>query len=96
MFVISKRRFKVPRADGTYYMIPKDHIGEIPDDVFETDLIQLALKDGTVMAPQSTRDKDIYKADEEAEKKAAEADIRPDVKKEDGEEATQKKTTRKK
>lgn len=96
MFIIAKRNFLVRRADGTSYLIYKDFIGDIPEDVFQSGIVQGAIKGGLIAAPQSTKDKDLYKADEEAEKKATEADIRPDSQKEDGEEAEKKKTTRKK
>ena len=105
MFIVSKRNFKVRRADGTSYLIRKDYVGDIPVDVFESGLVQGDIKAGVIAAPQSTKDKDIYKADEEAEKKETEADIRPDAqkeadeeaeKKEADEEAEKKKTTRKK
>lgn len=111
MFIISKRNFLVRRADGTSYLIRKDFVGDIPEDVFQSGLVQGAIKGGLIAAPQSTKDKDLYKADEEAGKKESEADIRPDAQKEEteeeqrneteqetetSEETAQKKTTRKK
>lgn len=81
MFIISKRNFMVRRADGSPYFIKRDYVGEIPQDVYESALIQGAMKSGLVAAPASLRDKELYKADAESEEKAAVADIRPDAKK---------------
>lgn len=81
MFIISKRNFLVRRADGSSFLIKKDFVGDIPDDVFESGLVQGAIKGGLIAAPESKKDKDIYKADEKADAKAADADIRPDAKK---------------
>ena len=33
MFIISKNRFLIPRDGADPYVIPKDYIGEIPEDV---------------------------------------------------------------
>lgn len=30
MFIISKKNFRIRRADGSPFMIPRDYIGEIP------------------------------------------------------------------
>lgn len=79
MFIISKRNFKVRRADGSSYLIKKDYVGEIPQDVFESGLVQGAIKGGLIAAPEGTKDRQLEKADEEAAKKEASADIRPDV-----------------
>lgn len=80
MFVVSKRNFLVRRADGTSYLVKKDYVGDIPDDVFNSPLIQGAMKTGLVIAVQSHKDKDLIAADEEAQEKQAAADIRPDAK----------------
>ena len=87
MFVISKRNFKVRRADGTLYGIKKDYVGDIPDDVYNAPLIQNAKKSGWIVVSESHKDKDLYKADEEAEKKQEASDIRPDAKKPESEES---------
>ena len=79
MFIISKRNFLVRRADGSPYRIKKDYIGEIPQDVFESSLIQGAIRGGLVATPETHRDKGLYKADAEATVKADAADIRTDV-----------------
>ena len=79
MFIISKRNFLVRRADGSPYRIKKDYIGEIPQDVFESSLIQGAIRGGLVATPETHRDKELYKADAEATVKADAADSRTDV-----------------
>ena len=38
MFIIAKRNYLVRRADGSFYRIEKDYIGEIPEDVAESEL----------------------------------------------------------
>ena len=80
MFIISKRNFLVRRADGSSYIVKKDYIGEIPQDVFESTVIQGALKGGLVAAPESHKDKALYEADVEAADRADAVDIRPDAK----------------
>ena len=79
MFIISKRNFLVRRADSSPYRIKKDYIGEIPQDVFESSLIQGAIRGGLVATPETHRDKELYKADAAATVKADAADIRTDV-----------------
>ena len=81
MFIVSKRNYLVIRADGSVYKIKRDYIGEIPEDVAESDLVQRAILGGNIAVPESTRDKELYKADEAAGKLAAEHDIRPDAEK---------------
>ena len=80
MFILSKRNFKVRRADGSSFLIKKDFIGDIPEDVFNSRLIQKAIKGGLVAAPESHKDKALYGADAEAADKADAVDIRPDAK----------------
>ena len=79
MFIISKRNFLVRRADGSPYRIKKDYIGEIPQDVYESALIQGAIKGGLVAAPESRSDKSLREAEKLAGQKEAETDIRPDA-----------------
>ena len=80
MFILSKRNFKVRRADGSSFLIKKDFIGDIPEDVFNNRLIQKAIKGGLVAAPESHKDKALYEADMEAADRADAVDIRPDAK----------------
>ena len=79
MFIVSKRNYMVRRADDSAYLIPKDFIGEIPQDVAESDLVQRAIKGGTIAVPEGKKDKELIEADETAEELAAENDIRPDA-----------------
>lgn len=95
MFIISKRNFLVRRADGSPYLIKKDYIGEIPQDIFESSLIQGAIKGGLVATPENHRDKALYEADAEAEAREDAADIRSDAGTEDAKEDGQPKTRRK-
>ena len=81
MFIVSKRNYMVRRADDSDYLIPKDFIGEIPQDVAESDLVQRAIKGGTIAVPEGKKDKELIEADETAEELAVENDIRPDAEK---------------
>ena len=81
MFIVSKRNYMVRRADDSAYLIPKDFIGEIPQDVAESDLVQRAIEGGNIAVPEGKKDKELIEADETAEELAAENDIRPDAEK---------------
>ena len=58
-FIISKRNFLVRRDDGSNYLIPRDFIGDIPEDVFNNHLVQDNIKGGLIAVPASHADKDI-------------------------------------
>lgn len=95
MFIISKRNYRVKRADGSFYGIKKDFIGIIPDDVAESALVQRAIRGGMVCVPEGTKDRELERADGEAAQKASENDVRPDAgeegaRKEGGEKAGEK------
>ena len=90
MFIIAKRNYLVRRADGSFYRIEKDYIGEIPEDVAESELVQRAIVGGNIAVPGGTKDKEHYKADDAAAEQAAEYDIRPDTEKPAAEEETKK------
>lgn len=79
MFIVSKRNFKVRRADDTSYLVKKDFAGDIPEDVFNSRLIQGAIRGGLIYAPETSKDKDVYKAETVAKEKEEAADIRPDA-----------------
>ena len=79
MFVISKRNLLVRRADGTSYLVKKDFVGDIPKDIFESSVIQGAIKGGLVATTDSTKDQALYAADAAAAEKEKDADIRPDT-----------------
>lgn len=70
MFIVSKRNFLVKRADGTDYLIPKEYIGEIPEDVAGSTVVQGALKSGLISTPETKKDKDIDAAIEKKPRKA--------------------------
>ena len=81
MFIISKRNFKIRRADGEALRIQKDFVGTIPADVAEHPLIRSAIACGWIATPDTSADAALIKADAKAAHKAAERDIRPDAKK---------------
>ena len=68
------------KTAATSYLVKKDYVGDVPDDVFGSRLIQGAMKTGLVIAVQSHKDKDLIAADDEAQEKQEAADIRPDAK----------------
>lgn len=80
MFIVSKRNYSVRRADGSSFLIEKDFIGNIPDDVARSGLVMRALKAGMIFCPPGTRDRQMEQAGAEAEKKAAQNDKRQDAK----------------
>lgn len=82
MFIISKRNYRVRRADGSVYGIKKDFIGNIPDDVAESILVQRAIRGGMICVPQGTKDPQLEQAAAEAAERASEKDVRPDAKEE--------------
>lgn len=79
MFIMSKKNFLIPRADGSRYMIRKDYIGDIPEDVAKTWLVQAAIKDGSIATPASHLDGDLRASDAKAEDLSKEHDKRPDA-----------------
>ena len=94
MFIVAKRNYLVRRADGSFYRIEKDYIGEIPEE-----LVQRAIVGGNIAVPGGIRDRELYKADDAAAEQAAEYDIRPDAEKpaaeEDAKESVKAKRTKK-
>lgn len=79
MFIISKNRFLIPRKGTEAYVIPKDYIGEIPDDVARHWLVEAAIDSGMIATPQGREDKQLETADKVAAEKTERADIRPDT-----------------
>lgn len=79
MFIVSKRNYRVRRADGSSYFIKRDYIGEIPEDVAASSLVQRAIRGGMICVPEGTRDQQLEEADREAGDREAENDIRPDA-----------------
>ena len=92
MFIVAKRNYLVRRADGSFYRIEKDYIGE-------SELVQRAIVGGNIAVPGGIRDRELYKADDAAAEQAAEYDIRPDAEKpaaeEDAKESVKAKRTKK-
>ena len=48
MFIVSKRSYAVRLSNGSFYRIPKDFIGEIPEEVAESRLVQRAVRSGSI------------------------------------------------
>ena len=69
LFVVANKRFKVRRADGSPYIIPKGYVGTIPEDVAKEWIIQTALTDGSLVSSESHKDKDIEASAIEGQKK---------------------------
>ncbi len=80
MFIVSKRNYRVRRADGSSFFIAKDFIGDIPEDVAQSNLVQRAVRGGMIAVPEGAKDSQLEQADNKAEKRAAKKDIRPDAK----------------
>lgn len=80
MFIVSKRNYSVRRADGSSFLIEKDFIGNIPDDVAESGLVRRALKAGMIFCPPGPKDTQLEQAEKQAKDKAGENDKRPDAK----------------
>ena len=78
MFIISKRNFLIQIPGRAPYRIPKDYIGEIPDDIAAHWMVQAAICSGMISTPVGKKDNQLEAADEE---KAAATDIRPDAQK---------------
>lgn len=78
-FIISKRNFSVPCADGSKYLIRKDYVGSIPDEVLESTVVQMAIRGGLIAVSGQSADKALDEAKANAD--GVEADIRPDAKK---------------
>lgn len=68
-FIISKRNFLIHRPGAEDYRIPKDYIGEIPEDVYNSHMVQKCIEAGTILVPASKADKDIQAAEDQAEAK---------------------------
>ena len=68
-FIISKRNILIHRPGAEDYRIPKDYIGEIPEDVYSSHMIQKCIEAGTILVPASKSDKDIQRSEDQAEAK---------------------------
>lgn len=56
MFIISKRNFLIQIPGRAPYRIPKDYIGEIPDDIAAHWMIQDAIRSGMISTPVGKKD----------------------------------------
>lgn len=65
MFINAKVRLLV-KLDGESFEIPKDYIGEIPDHVAKSWLVQQAIKSGHIVTPENKTDAALEKADKKA------------------------------
>ena len=65
MFINSKVKLLVRDGDETY-IIPKDFIGEIPENIAKSWLVQNAIKSGHVVTPENKTDKALETADKKA------------------------------
>ena len=65
MFINAKVRLLV-KLDGESFEIPKDYIGEIPDHVAKSWLVQQAIKSGHIVTPENKSDVALEKADKKA------------------------------
>lgn len=66
MIIVSTKAFWTKRADGTTYFIKRGFIGEIPADVANSDIVKLAIKDGSIQVSAKS-DKAIEQAIETSE-----------------------------
>ena len=57
MFIISKRNLMIQRPGANPYIIRKDYVGEIPEDIASHWLVKAAINDGTIATPQKKRSK---------------------------------------
>lgn len=69
MFINSKVKFDVRFDDGRSYVIPKDFIGEIPEEVAEHWFVQAAIKSGDIAVPAGKSDIQLEEADVKAKAK---------------------------
>ena len=83
MFVMSKKNFRIRRADGSSFLIRKDYIGELPEDVSAHWLVQGAIADGSIATPKGKEDAAVDAAAKKAKGKAKASDLRPDAPKEE-------------
>lgn len=92
-FIISKRNFLVRHEDGSKNLIKKDYVGPISDEDLNSPVVQMAIEGGFIAVSNQSADRQLQDAKESADK--AEADIRPDAKREADETVTGKKKPKK-
>lgn len=72
MFIVATKAYGVRLKDGNLFKIPRGFIGEIPNEIANSQIVQLAIKDGSISTPAAKQDAVIEKAIEAGEKKAVE------------------------
>ena len=65
MVINAKVKLLVKNGDDSY-VIPKDYIGEIPDAIAKSWLVQQAIKSGHIVTPDGKTDKALETADKKA------------------------------
>lgn len=60
MFIVSKKKFAIPYSGGVF-AIPKDYVGQVPDEVASHWLVQAAIEGGSI-ATTGTKDSEIAAA----------------------------------
>lgn len=68
-FINSKTNMSVRLSDGSRYFIPKDFIGDVPEHVYNSWLVQAAIRSGHVVVPEGKSDKQLEAADKKAKKR---------------------------
>lgn len=67
MFINSKIKLAVTLPDGSVHRIPRGYIGDLPEAVAGSWIVQAAIKSGDIAVPGGSSDKALEKADAEAE-----------------------------
>ena len=68
MFILAKRSVLLPSVDGKQrHFVPNGYMGEIPEWAV-TDYFRELVADGKICITESTKDKDLQKADEKPAK----------------------------
>lgn len=91
MFIASTKSFKVRNASGETFLIPMGFVGELPDKFADNWLVQAAIKDGSIKAPASKKDKDVDAAILESKAEALEAQKAKEEAKAEDKKASKKK-----
>lgn len=69
MFVMVKRNVILPSRDGSKkHAVSRDYVGDIPDWATETAYFRALVRDGKIVVPDSTKDKDTQAAAEKGVK----------------------------
>lgn len=67
MIILCKRNVVIPSADGMMHkFIPRDYIGKVDEWVRQSDYYKDLVADGKIVESNTTKDKDLDKAAEQA------------------------------